>query len=333
MCYPALHSLIEAARLGQLVHHDFGLQASSDVRLIQSGLNDHYALHSQQGDFVIRVYRHGWRSNEAIAWELDLVDHLARCGTPVAACVRRKNGLWFSEIPAIEGIRQVAVFRRAPGLYTHFGDIGRNRVSPAECAEQFGRSVAEVHAAADTYAPQASRFPLDLDHLLDRPLQAIAQVYAHRKRDLDSLRQLADQLRQMLDIAGLAHLDWGPCHGDMSGANSTYWNGHVIHFDFDCAGPGWRAYDLGVFFWSLSINGHGADVWKPFIRGYRAHRALPEVDLSMIRVFAGIRVIWLMGLWCANAALFGSHKLHDDYFDREAARLRDFHQEAMRAIE
>ena len=53
----------------------------------------------------------------------------------------------------------------------------------------------------------------------------------------------------------------------------------------------------------------------------------------MSRVFAGMRVIWLMGLWCANADPFGSHKLHDDYFDREATRLRDFHQEAMRAIE
>jgi Ser/Thr protein kinase RdoA (MazF antagonist) len=90
---------------------------------------------------------------------------------------------------------------------------------------------------------------------------------------------------------------------------------------------------LGVFFWSMSINGPTIDVWDRFMRGYNAHRALPSADLSLIRAFAGVRVIWLMGLWCANAHLFGYHKLHDDYFDREISHLSDFHQEAMRSGE
>lgn len=331
--YPAVHSIIEPATLSELVHRDFGLPALRDVYLIQSGLNDHYALHSQQGDFVIRVYRSGWRSNEAIVWELGLIDHLASRGAPVAECMKPTDGRWFSEIRAIEGVRQVAMFRRAPGLYTHFGNSGRSRISPAECAEQFGRSVAEVHAAADSYRSQVPRFHLDLDHLLDQPLQAIAQVYAHRKHDLDRLRQLADQLRKLLDSAGLSRLNWGPCHGDMSGGNSTYWNDRVLHFDFDCGGLGWRAYDLGVFFWSMSINGHGQDVWDRFLRGYTSCRSLPSIDHSVIRVFAGVRVIWLMGLWCANARVLGYHKLHDDYFDREMIGVSDFYKQATRAIE
>jgi Ser/Thr protein kinase RdoA (MazF antagonist) len=121
---PALYSIIDPATLGQLVHHDFGLPASRPVYLIQSGLNDHYALHTDQGDFVIRVYRSGWRSNQAIVWELELVDHLTRCGAPVAACIPRMDGGWFSELQAIEGVRQIAVFRYAPGPYTHFGTSG-----------------------------------------------------------------------------------------------------------------------------------------------------------------------------------------------------------------
>ena len=328
---PALHSIIEPAILDQLVQSDFALHASRAVYLIQSGLNDHYALHTAQGDFVIRVYRSGWRSNQAIIWELELVDHLARCGAPVAACVSRTEGGWFSEIRAIEGVRQVAVFRCAPGPYTHFGASGRNRISPADCAEQFGRSVAEIHSAADSYHSEMPRFHLNLDHLLEQPLQAIAQVYAHRQRDVDGLRQVAGQLRQLLDRIGLERLDWGPCHGDMSGGNSTYSNDRVFHFDFDCAGLGWRAYDLGVFFWSMSINGHGGEVWDRFLRGYSACRALSSHDLAAARAFACARVIWLMGLWCANAQVFGSARLHDDYFDRELARVGDFYAGALLA--
>lgn len=327
--YPAVHSIIEGNTLRHLVQYEFGVQASRDIYLIQSGLNDHYMVHAPHGDFVMRVYRRGWRSNEAITWELRFVDHLAQCGAPVAACVQRTDGQWFSEIPAVEGIRQVAVFRHAPGRYTHFGTTGRSRISPVECAEQFGASVAEIHGAADSYVAQGSRFALDLDHLLDQPLQAIAQVYGHRHQDVQDLQSLAEQLRQMLNLDGHPDLDWGPCHGDMSGGNSTYWNGRVTHFDFDCGGPGWRAYELGVFYWSLSINGHGREVWERFMRGYSRHRTLSPGDLSLVPVFAGIRIIWLMGLWCANAHVLGYHKLHDDYFDREVRRIRNFHQHAL----
>ena len=266
---PATHSLIDEAPLADLARQVFGLHASAPLRLIQSGLNDHYALPTAQGDFILRVYRHGWRSNADVMWELGLVNHIVNCGAPVAAAVPCIDGRWFTELHAVEGIRQVAVFEHAPGSYTHFGANGRHRISPSTCAEAFGRSVAQVHAAADTYSTTTPRFPLDLTHLLDQPLAAIARIFADRPRDVELLYDLARQLRDML-ARFLPTADWGVCHGDMSGGNSTYWQGQVIHFDFDCAGPGWRAIDLGVFFWSLSINGHGEDVWAPFLQGYRA---------------------------------------------------------------
>lgn len=116
----------------------------------------------------------------------------------------------------------------------------------------------------------------------------------------------------------------------MSGGNSTYWDGRVIRFDFDCGGMGWRAYELGVFFWSLSLDGHGDDVWQPFLRGYRSWRPLPSADLAAVPLFAAIRIIWLIGLWCANPLVAGYHKLHDDYLDRELARLREACERATR---
>jgi Ser/Thr protein kinase RdoA (MazF antagonist) len=323
-----MHSLIHPAVLTDLVQRAFGLHASAPARLIQSGLNDHYALPTAQGNFVLRVYRHGWRSNADVIWELGLVNHLIQCGAPVAAAVPCTDGRWFTELQAIEGIRQVAVFQHAPGIYTHFGASGHHRVSPSICAEAFGRSMAQVHAAADTYSTTVPRFPLDLNQLLDQPLAAIAQVFADRSNDVELVYNLARQLRHTMDRY-LPLADWGACHGDMSGGNSTYWQGQVIHFDFDCGGPGWRAYDLGVFFWSLSINGHGDDVWVPFLCGYRSQRTLADTDLVLVSAFAAIRVIWLMGLWCANAQRFGYHTLHADYFEREQRRYQTLYEKAM----
>jgi Ser/Thr protein kinase RdoA (MazF antagonist) len=328
---PASHSLIVPDALTEIVRETFDLVASAPLRLIQRGLNDHYSLSTRQGEFVLRVYRHGWRSNADVQWELDLLQHVHTCGAPVAAPVPCRDGQWFTTLQAIEGVRQVAVFQQAPGRYTHFGSASQNRISPAACAEAFGRSMAHIHAAADTYQASTPRFPLDFNHLLDQPLAAIAHIFADFAREVDHLRMLTDDLRQLLAPA-LLTADRGACHGDMSGGNSTYWQGQVIHFDFDCAGPSWRAYDLGVFYWSLSINGHADDVWSPFLRGYRDERSISEADLRCVVAFAAIRVIWLMGLWCANAQHFGHHSLHAEYFAREYQRFDRLYAQAKQTL-
>ena len=78
----------------------------------------------------------------------------------------------------------------------------------------------------------------------------------------------------------------------------------------------------------MSLDGHGYEVWNRFVHGYSACRALSSHDLAAVRAFACARVIWLMGLWCANAHVLGYHKLHDDYFDREAGRANEFLKQA-----
>ncbi len=144
---------------------------------------------------------------------------------------------------------------------------------------------------------------------------------------------MVNRYRDLLHRNELSSLDWGPIHGDMTGGNSTYWNGKVIHFDFDFAGPGWRAYDLGIFYWSRTIHGHGADVWQRFLRGYSSVRPLPRRDLSLVGAFAGVRELWLTGLWCAMAPVLGTHQLHEDLFDRSMRRLVAFYERAALAGE
>jgi Ser/Thr protein kinase RdoA (MazF antagonist) len=328
---PVAHSLIAPHALARLADEAFGLVAQSPPRLLQARLNDHYALATAHGDYVLRVYRHGWRTDEDVTWELGLLDHLRRAQAAVAASVLCCDGRLFATIDAPEGVRQVAVFERAPGPYTHFGSDGCHRVSPATCAEAFGRSVGKVHAAADSYHAAAPRFALDLAHLIDQPLAAIAASYAHRPHDVAVLQARAITLRGAMEPR-LRSANWGACHGDMSGGNSTFWRGKVVHFDFDCGGPGWRAYDLGVFFWSLTINGHGDEVWLPFLEGYRTEHAIADGGLALVPAFAAARVLWLQGLWCANADRFGSHTLHDDAFDRTAQRFASFLQRALPAL-
>lgn len=331
--YPAAHSLIVGDALRDLIHADFGVRPTGDVLLIQSGLNDHYSLPTEEGKRIVRVYRAGWRSDGEVEWELELLNHLRERDAPVAAGIRRTEGSWYSSIAAIEGVRQVALFERAPGVYTHFGSPGSSRISPADHAEQFGRSMAQIHVAADSFHSTLPRFTLDLTYLIDQPLQAIARVYARRGADVQGWERMVERYKDLLHRGQLSSLDWGPIHGDMTGGNSTYSDSQVIHFDFDLAGPGWRAYDLAVFYWSMTINGHVADVWWRFLQGYSSARPLPRRDLSLVGAFAGVRELWLTGLWCAMAPVLGTHTLHEAFFDRSMRRLVDFYESAALAGE
>ena len=220
----AIHSLIEPNTLQRLVIEAFGLQVSAPLFLIQTGFNDHYALSTSQGDLVLRVYRHGWRTLNDVVWELELVDHLDQCDAPVAAALPCVDGRWYTELAAAEGTRYVAIFQRAPGAYTHFGATGRHRISPAQCAEAFGRSMAQIHTAADSYRPSTTRFQLDFSHLLEQPLAAISAIYTEHAQEVEDLAKRAGLLRVQFERQ-LASADWGACHGDMSGGNSTSWQG------------------------------------------------------------------------------------------------------------
>lgn len=322
---PVLHSLVAGAALAPLVEQAWGLPVTGPVPLIQHGLNDHYALPTAAGALILRLYRAGWRTPAAITWELDFLAHLAAQGAPVAAPLRQPTGVWTVPLALPDGERHLAVFQRAPGRYLHMGARDTARVSPAACAAAVGRSLARLHQAATTFPAQPGRDALDADALLTRPLAAIARVYGHLPATLARLDTLADQLRQTLHLHQAA-LDWGPCHGDMSGANATLHAAEVVHFDFDCSGPGWRAYDLGVLWWSWCLNEEPIAAWDELLAAYQAVRPLGPADLAMIGSFAGMRVIWLLGLWCAERAIFGTHTLHDGALDRalnQIARVRD----------
>src|SRR5262249_8855231 len=135
-----------------------------------------------------------------------------------------------------------------------------------------GGMLAELHRASDDFAAPHRRVPLDLDWLLEQPLQRIEPYLAHRTDHREYLGALADRVRrQVADLAG--DLAWGFCHGDYHG-----WNVHVAEdgsatvFDFDGCGPGWRAYDLATFRHSLGLDPKKSATWPAFLAGYAEPR-------------------------------------------------------------
>jgi Ser/Thr protein kinase RdoA (MazF antagonist) len=231
--------------------------------------------------------------------------HLDRKGVPVAAPIARKDGTFWRELNAPEGPRHVVLFRYATGQ-----ELSQDR----DQNYLYGRAVAEVHALTDDFASQHRRFHLDLQHLLDQPLVAIEPFLVHRPDDWSYLQRIAELLRERITSLPLDRLDHGFCHGDFHGGNAHIDDRETItFFDFDCGGPGWRAYDIAVFRWGPW--GRESAAWEAFLKGYTERRPLSDLNLAAVPLFVAARHIWLLGLHTGNSQDWGCGWLNDDYFD------------------
>lgn len=264
----------------------YGLPAPVRCSLVSPGVNDTYEVVSGAGTAYFRVYRAGLRSQADVAFEVDLLRHLEQAGVSVSVPVAAADGSLVTQLEAPEGVRPAVLLTAAPGKVLAYAQ---------DDAYTYGCAVANLHTAMDTFQSPWSRFHLDLDHLLDQPLRRI-QPFAEDLGLWSFYTELADRLRARVQAVAPA-LEWGLCHGDLHGHNvHKNEEGRLTFFDFDCGGPGWRAYDLAVYRWAVGRHAKGMEPWEAFLSGYRSQREVSQVDLDITPVFVATRNYWLLGL-------------------------------------
>jgi Ser/Thr protein kinase RdoA (MazF antagonist) len=228
-----------------------------------------------------------------------------------------RDGQVIRSLRAPEGERYAVLFTYAPGEPPAWPP-------PPSYARLYGQTVAAIHAGLDAFAPAHARFPLDLDYLIERPLQTILPFLADRPEDAQYLQHLADRLTARVRAleGGLEH---GACHGDCHGGNCHLAApDQLTFFDFDCCGPGWRVFDLATFRWSIALNELDETLWSAFEAGYTSWRQLPELDWAAVPLFVLIRHLWLLGLHTSNGDDWGYAWLDRHYFDRGLKFLREW---------
>jgi Ser/Thr protein kinase RdoA (MazF antagonist) len=310
--FPATYTTLSAAALRAWLGRAYALGDVATVELFHRGLNDTYLVGAALGRYVLRVYRHGWRSRDAIAYELDALRHLAASGVAVALPIVGCDGGSIACLPAPEGERFSVLFDFVPG---------RLLADTDEDSSRYGAAAAALHSGSRNFHSSYNRLPLDLNNLIEIPMAAISPRLAHRPEDLAELSALARELRDRV-AAIVPQLESGFCHGDLHTANAHIADGRITFFDFDCCGPGWRAYDLAVFRWSWGEMERGEANWQAFLKGYRERRAVAASDLDAVPLFVAIRSIWLRGLHAANSGDWGRSWLNDRYWDRFLKHLR-----------
>jgi len=194
--FPVSHSILRTSSLMTEVQRNYGIGTPTECQLLNRGLNDTYVIITENGKFVLRVYRKGWRSDSEIRFELDALLHLGDEGAPVSTPVVRKDGGTVGMVAAPEGSRHVVIFPYAPGKEpTYEGELAKE-------SYLYGKVAAQIHAATDSFRSTHRRFSLDAEHLLLPMLKAARTGRGNpaQRPSLDEFPQLQPSLRDRPEV-------------------------------------------------------------------------------------------------------------------------------------
>jgi Ser/Thr protein kinase RdoA (MazF antagonist) len=319
--FPVKHSLLSPNALLQHVSARYGLRLESG-QLIQKGMNDTYLLKSREAKYALRVYRYSRQCRSHIRFEMGLLNHLALHGVSVATPLLDRTGELFHEVPAPEGNRYVAVFNYAAGTPL---------ILDRHQSERYGRALASLHCAADSFNPSDFHETFAVEELLVKPLHNISPFLEHRPEDFEYLRSLSEDLKECLNHLPRSCPAYGIIHGDHLYNVHVSGDGLFTFFDFDNSAYGWRVLDLALFNWVLAFKiptwfikyvEDDETLWSGFLSGYSSIRPPEPWELGVIPLFVLARTLWDMGVHTGVADEFGGWWLRDPYFDERLELLK-----------
>ena len=309
---PATYSVICTNALFTEIIPQFKIDNPMHCQFWCQGLNDTYKVFTATDVFILRLYRHNWRTHQAISFELDALLHLKSQGVDVAFPISTHKGDYIVTFNAPEGLRYAVLTRYIAGKELDF--------SIPENGALYGQHIAQLHLSSANFISSHQRFELDVKHLLTEPLQRIKSFLTDRHAEwlfIETYAQLLSaRLQQALDNTPKLFF----CHGDLHGGNAHLDNQQLGFFDFDCCGLGLRSYDLAVFKWSLLTEKKELSVWENFLHAYQQYYPLETEEQALIDTLVSVRQIWLIGLHINIAVAKGW--LDEHYFDQKIAFLR-----------
>jgi len=310
--------------------------------LLRRGLNQVYEVRFASGLHTIaRLCADRPRGEPNIAYETALLTHLHAQGIPVAAPLRAAGGAFHVLMALPEGPRALLLFDFLPG-----DPPGESLVD----LEATGKGLAHLHSAAASYQGPQSLYALDLPLLLNASLQRMLTAPTMDAALGREFTALADDLRAR--FAALPDLVRVHCHGDCHGSNNFMADGSdgpdgaesaegadgaeapqvervAAFFDFDDAGPGLLAYDLGVYLWAIlprstetPATASVLERWHRYLTGYTSVRAVPAADLAAIGPCLALRHFWIMGEYAGRIPVWGTQAMPTHWLRKQHALMR-----------
>lgn len=318
MHYPVIHSVLSPLALQKTLESHYAIPAIQQLDYYQAGLNDTYLITTEKCKYILRAYRKDWRSKSDICYEIDALNFLHENKIQVATPIKTNNNDFIVTVQAPEGLRYLVLFHYIDGKPPEYKKDYKQE------AKIYGQAFGKLHQTLSSFSCTHSRFELDLDYLLKKPLKFIHPFLKHRASDWQYLIQLSDNLTHELTQLTVSEFQMGFCHGDLNTQNVHITKNTLGLFDFDCCGYGYHAADIAAFNWGTRNYKNKDKIWEYFIQAYLTENSLSETDIKSIPIFSKMRHIWHIGLHAQLSKDRGLHWINDEYFNQQIDLLKNW---------
>ena len=301
----------------------YGFGEILDCVLLRRGFNHVYALRFADGRrAVARLCARRPRGEPNTEFEAALLAHLKAAGAAVAALLPTRDGAAAISMPLPEGARPLMLFEYLDG------DPPGEDLTDTEVT---GKSLALLHEAGQDYNGPTSRYLLELPLLLDESLHRMYSAPTLDEELRSKFTSIAGRVAER--VAAIPELTRVNCHGDCHGSNNFMTDGPertriASFFDFDDAGPGWLAYELAVYLWSMLQRTASAEPdavtrerWHRYIAGHRSVRTIGDADFAAIALFVVVRHFWLMGEYAGRVDVWGTQAMPKTWLQKQIELL------------
>lgn len=306
-----LYSTLSPESIEDIVNSHYSLDGLIDCVLYHRGVNDTYLVTTSSLRYAFRLYRSNWRTREAILAELNAITHVHSQGAAVTLPLARRDGGLITELQAPEGLRRAVMFNWAEGKPPRYADSLQSIL--------FGHALAELHTAGDQLRADPTRPTINTDYLFRRSVQTAMTQLVHIPHAARRLTGLAERITKEVQRAENSLSDWGFCHGDLWVENAHVTDGHIVMFDFDFCGFGWRLIDLATYSFDARQRGATEAVRRSFIDGYLQIRPEGKQSVEFLGLFAILVGLHTIATMVTLSKEMGSRVASDEFVDRMLA--------------
>ena len=286
---------------------NYGATADAVITFVKYRENYVFKVDMTSGSYALRVHRAGYRSDEEIAEELDLLCSLEDAGIAVPHVRASVEGHRLCRIADDGGdLHQVDLLDWVEGA-APLGDIGTAFLGAARVDDiQFrtlGALIGEFHHAVSSFAQagQPIRPAWDASGLVgDRA------VWGDPRRAFGDdplggaiVEQALPLLIATLEAYGQFPGRYGQIHADFTPENVLVDSNRMTIIDFDDSGYGYYLFDLATAFFFYQPHPQSDAILTALLDGYRSVRDLDYHDYATFRPMLLARGLTYLG-WAAD---------------------------------